>query len=82
MILGEELLHLEAAVKLLKSKKKVRGLDPKDKKVRGLDPKDKKAWLKMIKTIECPYQIEALIIELEARKQQLDPDFKSETIAR
>ena len=41
--------------------------------------KSKKAWLKMISHINEPEYCEALIIELESRKHQLKPAFKSYT---
>ena len=38
----------------------------------------KKDWLKMIKRIKDPFFCEALITQLEARRRQLKPSFKSE----
>lgn len=39
----------------------------------------KKDWLKMIKKIRDPFYCEALITQLEARRRQLKPKFKSES---
>jgi hypothetical protein len=71
--IAKALLHLEAAVKLLKQKKTA---------LKGFDPTSKKAWFNMIKLIDDPHYCESLIIQLEARKQQLNPDFISKTVTR
>ena len=39
----------------------------------------KKDWLKLIRSLKDPYTCEALITELEAQKEKLNPDFKSRT---
>jgi len=39
----------------------------------------KKDWLRFIRSITDPYTCEALITELEAQKEKLNPDFKSRT---
>lgn len=71
MTTAKALLHLEAALKQLKTKKK---------ELKGFDPTSNKAWFAMIKHIDDPYFIEALIIQLEARKEQLNPNFKSKYV--
>lgn len=45
----------------------------------ALQSPSKKEWLKFIQRIDAPYLCEALIIELEGRKNKLNPDFKSGT---
>ena len=63
-------MYLEAGMKLLKK--------VPDK----FDPTSRKAWFELIKIMNDPYFIETLIIQLEARKKQLnaDKDFKSEYV--
>ena len=39
----------------------------------------KKDWLRFIRSITDPYTCEALITELEAQKEKLNPDFKPRT---
>ena len=42
----------------------------------------KKDWLKFIDHIDDPYLCEALIVQLEARKDQLGSDFRLESPKR
>ena len=46
---------------------------------KSLQKPGKKQWLKFISEIDDPHYCEALITQLEARKHQLGPDFKSYT---
>lgn len=43
----------------------------------ALQTPSKKQWLKMVERIDDPFFCEALIVQLEARREQLQPDFKS-----
>ncbi len=77
--INKSIIHLQSAIKLLQERQ------PKQKstiKVKDFDPMSKKAWFKMIKLIDDPHFCETLIIQPEARKLQLKPDFKSETTVR
>jgi len=45
-------------------------------------PSKKKQLMKVLSEINDPYYIDALIVQLEARSEQLDPDYQSYTPKR
>ncbi len=75
--INKSILHLQSAIKLLQERK-----TEQKRMLKDFNPMSKKTWLKMIKLIDDPHFCETLIIQLEARKQQLKPDFTSETVTR